>query len=203
MAVAASGEQASPGAFQQAGWLRAAADRIAARYPAYRAEVIDGAIVVSPPRSARHNGIVSRIMMTLERQLPEERICLQTTSIENDDDSEDYAIPDLLVLPSAVEEEDEWLFTADIVDLALEVVSKGNATTDTVAKVHTYAEWMIPIFLLVDPRKGEIVLYSDPRDGAYQGVHRLKFGDPVALPEPLSGVSIDTAKLPRYGTTGT
>lgn len=187
---------------QPAESLRDAADWMSRRFPGYRVEILEGALVVSPTPLAKHNGTIRRIMVQLESQLPEERICLQTTSIENDDDSEDYAIPDLLVLPSAVEDADEWLFTADIVDLALEVVSKGNATTDTVAKVRTYAEWMIPIFLLVDPRKGEIVVYSDPRDGEYQGVHRLKFGDPVILPAPLAGLAIDTAKLPRYGDDG-
>ncbi len=166
--------------------------------PGYRIEILGGSLIVSPTPLAKHNGIVRRIMMQLESQLPESKVCFHTTSVESVADDEDYAIPDLLVLPAEVEDEEEWLFTADIVDLALEVVPKGNSTSDTVTKVGVYAQWGIPVYLLVDPRGGEIVLYSDPREGEYRGVHRLKFGDPVELPEPLKDLTIDTSKFPLY-----
>lgn len=189
-----------PAGFQRKEPLRATADVIARRYPGFRVEILEGSLVISPPPLIKHSGIVSRVMVQLEPRLPEGRICLQRTSIENDDGSEDYAVPDLLVLPSSVGEEDEWLFPADTADLALEVTGRGNATVDTVVKVRMYAEWRIPIFLLVDPRTGKTVLYSDPREGKYQAVHIFKFGDPVALPEPLKDVTIDTSKFPRYET---
>lgn len=65
-----------------------------------------------------------------------------------------------------------------------------------------YAQWRIPIYLLVDLRDGTVVLYGDPVDGVYQGTHRMRFGDIVELPAPLKGITIETADLPRYPTGG-
>ena len=80
----------------------------------------------------------------------------------------------------------------------MEVVSKGNPATDIQVKPGEYARWGIPIYLLIDPRQGTMVLYSDPVEGAYQGRHWMRFGDTVMLPEPLKGLEIETADLPCY-----
>ncbi|PRY00001.1 Uma2 family endonuclease [Allonocardiopsis opalescens] len=166
----------------------------------WRVEIVGSGLVVSPTPLGRHAGIIDDIAEQLARQLRDDRAALQNIAVEGVDDGEDYTIPDLTVLPAAVKFEDDWLFPADIVDLAVEVVSLSNPNNDTVNKVQEYAEWGIPVYLLVDPRDGGIVTYSDPVDGEYRAQHKSRFGEAVQLPKPLADVSIDTAAFTRYGS---
>lgn len=179
------------------GSLRELAEQID-ELPGYRVEIIEGALVVSPTPSKRHNGIVKRIMLALDHQLPAGKESHPISSVEPEGGGEEYCSPDLVVVPSDEDYEDGWLYSSDIVDFALEVVSVSHPTNDTHIKPLLYAEWGIPIFLLVDPRDGSIVLYSDPVDGVYQAVHRMRFGDTVALPEPLKGIELETTDFVRY-----
>ncbi|GAB3445281.1 Uma2 family endonuclease [Streptomonospora sediminis] len=163
----------------------------------FRAEILEGSIVVSPTPTMKHGGVVSRFHRQLVRQLPESKDCYQVVSVGLPGDGADIAIPDLLVMPTEAET-DHWLADPDAVELVLEVVSPGNARKDTESKPRVYAAMGIPIYLLVDPRDGSITCYSDPREGRFQAEHRMKFGDAVVLPEPLKDLSIETGDLPCY-----
>lgn len=177
--------------------LRELAERIDA-LPGYYVEVIEGALVVSPTPSKKHNGIVVAIQEQLLRQLHEDKRPHPVSSIEGGDDSDDYSSPDLIVVPVEQDYEEGWLYPASVVELAVEVVSKGNPATDTRVKPGEYARWGIPVYLVIDPRDGTMVLQSDPVDGEYQAIHRMRFGDTVTLPEPLESLRIETADFPRY-----
>ncbi|WP_420162040.1 Uma2 family endonuclease [Nocardiopsis sp. CNT-189] len=180
--------------------LRAAARRTAESLPdGYRVEILGGNIIVSPVSTNEHNGVIRRVLLQLEKQLPESRITLQTTSVGRAGEDDDIVIPDLVVLPVEAEDDDVRLNSPDVVDFALEVVSRGNSTIDTKVKPGVYAGMGIPVHLLLDPRDGAITCYSDPRNGTYQSVHHWKFGDTVVLPAPLKDVEIETEGLPRYG----
>ncbi|GAA2012092.1 hypothetical protein GCM10009799_45520 [Nocardiopsis rhodophaea] len=178
--------------------MRELAERVAETLPdGYRVEILGGSLIVSPTPTRKHNAAIRKIMLQLEQQLPEELVSHQVTSIGHVD-AEDSAIPDLVVYPAEAEDDDEWLTPPDIVEFALEVVSKNNSTTDTDAKPRVYAGWNIPIYLILDPRDGTIVLYADPREGEYRSVHRMKFGDVVKLPEPLNDIRLETEGIARY-----
>lgn len=180
-----------------AGSLREMAERMD-ELQGYWVEIIGGTLVMSPTPSKKHNGIVKRVMRQLDDQLPDDRESHPVSSVEAGDDGEDYCSPDLIVVPLAEDYEDGWLYEADLVDLALEVVSPGNPENDIRLKPAKYASWGIPIYLVVDPRDGSLMVYSDPLDGRYRGCHRMRFGDVVTLPEPLKDIRIETADLPRY-----
>lgn len=179
--------------------LRAAAERMAEQFPAYRVEIIGGSLVVSRSPLIKHNVVVSGILRQLGHA-PGGRIPMVRTAVEEGSGGEDddYAVPDLVVVAAEVEREQGWLVDSPRVSLAAEVVAKAVADVDTDAKRRLYAAWNIPIYLVVDPRDGSIVLYADPRDGAYQSAHRMRFGDTVVLPEPLKGVRITTEEFPYY-----
>ncbi|TDQ51609.1 Uma2 family endonuclease [Actinorugispora endophytica] len=162
--------------------LRDVAERMTEVLPGYRIEILGGKLVVSPTPTAKHNGIIRLLQLQLDSQLPAGKVPLQTTSIEGPGPDQDYCTPDLLALPAEVTDEDDWLFSADIVD-----------------KLREYAEWGIPLYLLVDPRDGAVVVYSDPSRREYRGVHRMTFGDSVVLPEPLRDVKLDSSGFRRYG----
>lgn len=78
----------------------------------------------------------------------------------------------------------------------LEVTSYDSDTNqrDRVEKPSAYAASSIPMYLLIDREKAEVVFHSEPVDGRYAEVHRYAFGRPVPLPEPI-GLTLDTAPL--------
>lgn len=178
--------------------LRTVAERMSELLPkGFRTEILGGELVVSPTPSVKHGGVITLIRNQISVQLPAELVTMEVLSL-GWDSGDDVAVPDLLVIPTAVLHEEGWLMEPDIAEFALEVVSPGNSRTDTAVKPAIYAEWGIPIFLLADPRRGELVCRWDPRDGAYRSEQHLAFGDPIELPSPLKGVFIETDGLPRY-----
>lgn len=178
--------------------LREVADRMSDMLPpGFRVEILRGSIVVSPSPSKKHNGITSRIQNQLHDQLPEELIVLQTQSV-GEDGAVDFAIPDTMVVPQHVEDEQGNFVDPGVTEMVVEVVSPSNPENDTHTKLREYAAFGIPIYLIVDPRDGTVALWCNPEKGKYQEVRTSKFGEPVALPSPLDGVTIDTSRFNTY-----
>lgn len=71
--------------------------------------------------------------------------------------------PDLIVVPEAVFAETTMApFHPRDVALVGEIVSPSNHSTDCVEKMHDYPAMGIPLYLLIDARKGTIAALSDP-----------------------------------------
>jgi Uma2 family endonuclease len=170
----------------------------AERASGMRVEIIGGSIVMSPTPRGKHLGVVARIRRQIEGRVPDGLMVGEVVSVRAADDDEDYATPDLMVLPVEFADSDEWLMDPAEVHLVLEVASASNASKDTTTMPVWYAQQGIPIFLLVDPRNRTWVLYTVPREEEYQGRLRGKFGDPVPLPAPF-GFAVETADFPAYG----
>ncbi|WP_162257872.1 MULTISPECIES: Uma2 family endonuclease [unclassified Kitasatospora] len=73
----------------------------------------------------------------------------------------------------------------------VEIVSKSNPETDYQNKVRDYAAMGIPLYLLVDPREGTGIVYSQP---GYASREKFVFGDTVLV----GPWSIDTSGLLTY-----
>nr|WP_242677204.1 Uma2 family endonuclease [Streptomonospora litoralis] len=153
---------------------------------------------MSPTPSFKHGGIITRIQQQIFAQIDPSRWPQQAFSVASLDDEDDYCSPDLVVVPRSLEDESGWLLDPDVVDLVVEVASPSNAAIDSTEKLDSYAEWRIPIYLLIDPRKGDVFVYSDPVDGGYRTTHSTRFGDTVELPAPLAGMRIDTSGFRTY-----
>ncbi|MBD0694899.1 Uma2 family endonuclease [Streptomyces sp. CBMA123] len=72
-----------------------------------------------------------------------------------------------------------------------------NPENDLVGKVRDYPLMGIPLYLLIDPREGDITLYSDLSDGGYHQHWHGKFGDRVPIPAPFD-FELATGGLVRY-----
>ncbi|ASU85085.1 Uma2 family endonuclease [Nocardiopsis gilva YIM 90087] len=164
-----------------------------------RVEVLGGAVMVSPLPVPKHYVIGNRIHTQLHWQLSGQRMpTMNGPGIAPDIDRGDYAVPDLTVAPTARFYEDAALVPASDIDLVGEIVSRENARRDTLVLPDIYADWEIPVYLLVDPRTGEITLFTEPKNGAY--IHRecFRFGEEVSLPTSLDSIRLSTADFPRY-----
>ncbi|GHD22364.1 hypothetical protein GCM10007147_16540 [Nocardiopsis kunsanensis] len=109
-------------------------------------------------------------------------------------DSEDRYVPDLAVVPTAVARSEVWLRSAEDLELAVEAVSSSSALHDWKARIKGYARAGVPLYLVTDPSKGGIALFSVPEGGKYQTVERAVPGASVHLGAPFA-LGIEAAAL--------
>ncbi|MEV0536908.1 Uma2 family endonuclease [Kitasatospora sp. NPDC050463] len=178
------------------GRLRDAAEEIE-RSTGLRAQIIGGTVMSSPTLRGKHAGTVQVLRDQLIPQLPKDLRAYEVSSIYMPDDEDDYATPDLVVLPKDWGRDDEWLADPRDVAIALEVISSSERVSGIATKTDWYATAGVAVLLTADPRKGTWTLYTHPRDGAYQGVRHGKDGVPVPLAAPLPP-ELRTDELPLH-----
>lgn len=153
----------------------------------YRAELIEGEIVVSPPPDGHHEGILSRTIKQVIRKAVAELDYSGNAGIVTPNGR---FIPDAtFVAGDHIDDRVSWDGPAGV-ELVVEVTS-GRGDKDRVKKRRGYAAVQIPLYLLVDREAAEVVLFSKPADGEYHAQLRQPFGKGVELPEPF-GFTLDT-----------
>ncbi|MFI1029656.1 Uma2 family endonuclease [Streptomyces sp. NPDC020951] len=167
----------------------------------YRAEIIEGAIEVSPTGRLSHARIVNRLRDALARYLEKgEYAAYQDTNVIF---RRKVWIPDVLVAPEDLDpyaDEDGLGVDAAAVRLVVEVASPGkrNQDRDHVRKRREYARAGIPVYILVDDYddQGAVTLFAGPQpDKAdWEDVHRVPYGTDVTVPKgPAKGFVIGEA----------
>ncbi|WP_327676801.1 Uma2 family endonuclease [Kitasatospora sp. NBC_00458] len=157
-----------------------------------KAELIRGEIVMTAGPDMVHNWIVEAIV----DQIPRARWHrLQTQDVAFPREAGEPQ-PDLVVIERGAVEGPGRLIPAPAVTVAVEVVSRTSAHRDYHVKREMYAGGPIPVYLIVDPIKGQCVLLTEPMASTASGVpdywseRTTKFGDPIPL-ERL-GITLDT-----------
>lgn len=167
----------------------------------YRAEIIEGAIEVSPTGRRSHGQIANRVRRALDKFLDgSEYACHQDVNLIH---KRKAWIPDAFVAPEDTEpcgDEEDMGVRADSVHLVIEVVSPGktNQDRDRIRKRREYARAGIPMYLLIDDYDGQgaVTLFTGPRpDKAdWEDIHRVPYGTEVTIPEgPAKGFVIGEA----------
>lgn len=159
----------------------------------FRAEVIGGNIVLSPTPAGNHNYVYAMLHTQLIGLAPKNMAVTNTTTVSLPATEERY-VPDVIVLPKSVLRSEEWVFQADDIELVAEIVSPSSRRIDRVIKLCGYAASGVSGYLLIDPLERTVTLFTEPVGESYQGIHRVPFGEKLALPEPFDGV-IDTAEF--------
>ncbi|MDA2814097.1 Uma2 family endonuclease [Nocardiopsis sp. RSe5-2] len=180
--------------------LRPLADQVLEALPkGFKVEVLDGVFIASPRPTLRRTGVRERIFSQLLHQLQPPMIPLQRTAVGLPD-SDDYAIPDAVVLDLDLEDTDadDWLATPEEVYFAMDVVPRSDMAGHVLDRAVVYPALGIPLYLIADPGDASLILHSAPTDGVYTSVNRLHFGDTVKLPSPLEGIVIETGDLMTY-----
>lgn len=156
-------------------------------------EIIDGAIVVSPAPTRRHQDITFSLALALKRSCPADL----RVSIDVDLRLADVPLlnrrPDVVVYRAGLPE-DEVLRPADVT-LVAEVISPGSVTTDRIDKHGEYAAAGISWYWQVDPVSGILSVYRHNRAlGAYQLAG--EFSGTAQLTEPFP-VDLDLTTVLR------
>jgi len=167
--------------------IRAVAEELAKHTPdtVRGYEITDGEIVMTMSPSRPHERNALRIRQQLDQQLDPSLVAHTGGEVE-DASLGRLRRPDVIVVPNAAFDEDTMdPFHPEDVALVVEVVSPSNHCNDYVEKVHDYSAMGIEHYLLIDPRKSSVTVFSDPGPGTegprYRAQHDYAFGDPVTV----------------------
>lgn len=162
----------------------------------YRAELIDGEIVVTPPPDGNHGRTIWRIVQQISRSSstdmdysPEAGLIVPSRGLPDGG----RFIPDGVFAPAELDvfhNAPSWM-SPDGIELVLEVTS-SRPDLDRNAKRSAYAEAGIPLYLLVDRQCRKVTLFSDPDHGDYSQTNAAPLGRKLYLPEPFD-FQLDTA----------
>ncbi|TVL93536.1 hypothetical protein CD790_00215 [Streptomyces sp. SAJ15] len=159
----------------------------------YRAEVIEGEIVMNPQRFV-HSTIIRRINRSLEDVCGLEANILWDVRIDFPGALNGYC-PDVALLADDAKEDENGGWDYRDVRLVAEVVSRGSRRDDYDAKLKVYAAAGVPTYVIADPKTGYVHVHHAPQNGEYTDVSTYAFGTKFPLPFPEA--TIDTTNWPR------
>lgn len=156
----------------------------------FRAELIEGEIIVTPPPDGEHEEAVAAIAEQFYRN---SKLRVRVSTTKGLEVPGGRFIPDGAVAPRGHFRGAPPWASPDGVLLVFEVTSVRPAK-DRDTKRRGYAAAGIPCYLLIDRDEAKVTLFTDPEDGEYKAIAQVAFGKTLELPEPFS-FSLDTAEL--------
>lgn len=162
----------------------------------FRAELIEGEIVVTPPPDGDHEDYIGLIVTQVIRQSRTDMQFSGNKGLKLKSSGacpKNHVIPDGTFAPTELRlyrGADSWM-PCDGVAMVVEVTStKPQADRET--KRRCYARGGIPLYLLVDREISSITLFGDPEGDEYREHRTRPLGKPLTLPEPFA-FDLDTA----------
>ncbi|WP_431040093.1 Uma2 family endonuclease [Streptomyces sp. P9-1] len=162
----------------------------------FRAELIDGEIVVTPPPDGDHEDALALVVTQVIRQSRTDTDFSGNKGLKLKSGGacpKNHVIPDGTFAPTELRlyrGADPWM-PCDGVAMVVEVTST-KPQADREAKRRCYARGGIPLYLLVDRETSSITLFGDPEGDEYREHRTRPLGKPLTLPEPFA-FDLDTA----------
>lgn len=149
--------------------------------PGFKAELIEGEIIVTPPPNREHESVISELARAIALNTD-----LRTASGLGLVTPRGRFVPDLTAASKEFmrsSPDEYWNDPAGV--LLVAEVTSWNGTKDRGAKVLGYAAAGIPLYLLIDRVEKQTVLFSGPREGRYQNRATVGITEGVPLPAPF------------------
>lgn len=163
--------------------------------PGFRAEVIEGNLIVSPMGSPEHTFMAVNLHNVL-LPLSLERGWLAapgglSVCIEG---PRDALVPDYTLLPPRCPRWGRGELLSSGLIMVAEVVSPSSTHIDREEKRRLYAVGRVPLYLLIDPlpEVPAVTVHSDIKDGGYRSIATVPIGKPLHLPAPVD-FELDTS----------
>ena len=167
------------------GWTADDLDRLPNLPP--HTELIDASLVFATPQTVFHSRAVGYFGWQLESAAPEDLEIVVRFTI--DIDRQNRPEPDVVVVHGeAIEDSDQTRLPAELVVLAVEVVSTDTMTRDRETKPVKYARAKIPHFWRVEDNEGQAVVHVfelEPTTGAYTSTGIFHDRMKVSVPFPV------------------
>lgn len=166
----------------------------------FRAELVEGEIVVTPPPDGEHEDYIAVIVEQVHAQsatpmrFSANKGLILKAALGS---PKDHVIPDgtfVLRQPRSFLGAGSWM-PCEAVIMVLGVTSTRPKADREVKRV-CYARAEIPLYLLVDRDTSTVTLFSepDPKVGDYLLRRTVPFGEPLPLPDPF-GFTLDLSEL--------
>lgn len=183
---------------QQELTLGEAADQLARALPGHRVEILQGRLTVTPPPDGSRALSLTKLGRAFDRAGLVEAGCeyVQGIGLWLPTLPADFAIPDLSIVDEDFRDAHvtKNYYAPNVFRMVVEITS-SNWSDDLGPKVECYAQAGIPVYLIVDRKHDEVLLYTDPADGKYPAPQCFKRGQDVAVPESVGvcvEISVDT-----------
>ncbi|MEU3334856.1 Uma2 family endonuclease [Streptomyces sp. NPDC006668] len=156
----------------------------------FRAELIEGEIVVTPPPDGDHEDYIDLIVNQMYRRSRTDMQFSGNKGLKLRSGGgcpRDHVIPDGTFAPRELRlyrGADSWM-PCEGVAMVLEVTST-KPRADREAKRRCYARGAIPLYLLIDREASSATLFSDPENDDYREHCTRPLGKPLTLPEPFT-----------------
>ncbi|MDT3398445.1 Uma2 family endonuclease [Streptomyces sp. B1866] len=171
--------------------LLRAAEHVAAEIEGFKVEVVEDRIVMTPQSHIQSWTILDVQVAAMSAGVRKERLL---SDVLIDFPGESPRAPDVAI----VEEGARAPFSHDDLLAAVEIVSSENDSHDYVLKLGQYARFGVPLYLVVDPFRGECTLYARPADGKYAKQETFRYGETITLRlADGSAVELPTADFRR------
>jgi Uma2 family endonuclease len=159
-----------------------------------RYELLDGAIIVSPPPRVRHQRATFRVALLLRSAAPPGLEVLPAPLGLFFPD-EDYLEPDVMVFDPSVVEDDQ--VQAGMPLLVVEVLSPSSRRRDVGDKLTRYRDAGVPSYWVVDPINPRLRAWR-LEDGAYVEIADVHDEEEWTAEQPFA-VTIRPVDLTRHG----
>lgn len=164
----------------------------------FRAELIEGEIVVTPPPDGDHEDYIGLVVNQVIRRSRTDMQFSGNKGLKLKSGGgcpKNHAIPDGTFAPTErrlFRGADSWM-PCEGVALVVEVTST-KPQADREAKRRCYARGGIPLYLLIDRDESSVTLFSEAEGDDYRQHCTIPFGKTVALPEPF-GFELETSEF--------
>jgi Uma2 family endonuclease len=157
----------------------------------YKAELIRGKIVVSPWSKLRYKKVMKSLRLQLEPHAPEGHDVDVAPFLFTFPGSERACGPYLHVADESAFDGEGRHADGAALSLVAELTSDSTKDVDWLDKMETYGR-IVPVYLLLDMRIGEINVLRDPSPKGYRSRTNVPFGRPVRIPAPFD-FDLDTS----------
>ncbi|MFP5348040.1 MAG: Uma2 family endonuclease [Actinomycetes bacterium] len=156
-----------------------------------RVELLDGALLVNPSPTTRHQRLSSRLWLVLESRRPAGMEILEAVNVRVA--PERILIPDLVAVRAS--EEDQKVLDAADVALAVEIVSPGSVAADRAIKPQLYAAAGIPTYVRIElSTRVPVAATFHLEGGRYVPAPEAAVGSVLRLTRPFAA-EVDLAAL--------
>ncbi|WP_324610782.1 Uma2 family endonuclease [Streptomyces acidiscabies] len=164
--------------------------------PGYRAEIVQGSIVLSPWSRGYYVKVMQLICDRLGPHLPEGHLLTTSPALYVFPGDERAYGPDI---HAASEEAFATLsprLDGEALSFVAELTSPSTRDNDLTEKVRVYGRAGVPVYLLLDMQEEEATVFSSPSPKGYDSLRTKPFGEKLHLPAPFD-CELDTTGFRR------
>ncbi|WP_438292103.1 Uma2 family endonuclease [Streptomyces sp. HUAS TT7] len=163
--------------------------------PGHRVEILQGRLTATPPPDGAHALSLTWLVVAFDKAGARQAGLryVQGIGLWLPALPDDFAIPDFSVVDADFRDAlvQKNCYAPNVFRMVLEVTS-SNWSDDLGPKVECYARAGVPVYVVVDRRHDEVLLFTDPGEDTYRTRTSYKRGTHLVVPESV-GV---TPKLP-------